>query len=75
MLGIYQYPHGIMLNAPEWVLEGDADSDVAMFDTAEDAVAFLNEKTGENHDEDGWEKLGIFIGYYDEDEMGEDDET
>ena len=74
MLGIFQFPHGIMLNPPEWVLEGDPDSDVATFDTVEDAVSFINEKTGENYDQDGWEKLGIFIGDYD-DETGEDDAT
>ena len=66
-LGIYQYPHGIVLNPREWVLEGDPDSDVAMFDTVEQAVAFLNEKTGETYDEEGWENVGIFIGEYDDD--------
>lgn len=68
MLGIYQYPHGIILNPPEWVLQGDPDSDVATFDTVEDAVSFLNKKTGETYDEEGWENVGIFIGDYDEDE-------
>lgn len=71
MLGIFQYPHGIMLNPPEWVLQGDPDSDVATFDTVEEAVAFLNEKTGENYNEDDWEECGIFIGDYDDDEHDE----
>tara|TARA_R100000479_G_scaffold73927_1_gene35748 strand:- start:139 stop:381 length:243 start_codon:yes stop_codon:yes gene_type:complete len=61
-LGIFQYPHGIMLNEPEWVLEGGEDSDVATFDTAEEAVSFLNEKTGEEYSEGEWEELGLFIG-------------
>ncbi len=68
MIGIYQYPHGIMLNPREWVLEGDLDSDVATFHTVEDAVSFLKEKTGETYNEDGWEKVGIFIGDYDDDD-------
>lgn len=67
-LGIFQFPHGIMLNPPEWVLKGDPDSDVATFRTVEEAVAFLNEKTGENYNEDDWEECGIFIGDYDEDD-------
>ncbi len=68
MFGIFQYPHGIMLTAPEWVLQGDPDSEVATFDTVEDAISFLNEKTGETYDEKGWENVGIFIGDYDDDE-------
>lgn len=75
MLGIFQFPHGIMLNPPQWVLKGDPDSDVATFDTIEDAILFLNEKTGETYDQDGWEEVGIFIGDYDDDETGEDDAT
>ena len=79
MLGIFQFPHGITLNPREWVLQGDPDSDVATFETVEQAVSFLNEKTGENYSEDDWEECGIFIGDYDDDddddETGEDDAT
>ena len=61
MIGIYTHPHGISLNGREWALLG---KDVALFDTTDEAVKWLNKQTGESKTQDEWEENDIHIGDY-----------
>ena len=69
-IGIYRYPHGISLNGCEWVLT--EKDDLMLFDTSEEAVAWLNNEANEFDgmssdgpmSEEEWESVGIYVGEY-----------
>ena len=64
MIGIYSFPHGVMLNPREWAL--DEDGEIVKFETVEFAVHWINERSDESLDEDSGAEYGIHFGEVEE---------
>jgi len=65
MIGIYAFPYGISLNPREWALSGEG-GDVMLFNTNNEALAWLNEHSDISQTEDEYAESGVHIGEYDD---------
>ena len=64
MIGIYSFPHGISLNPRQWAL--DEYGELVEFETVDSALLWINERSDEALDEDGWSEYGIHFGEVEE---------